>query len=47
MSAQGECLTGGGCLPEGGVSPYGQIDACENIIFPQLLLRTVTSTHMS
>ena len=38
------CLPGGrGCLP-GGVytsSPRGQTDTCENITFPQLLLRTV------
>ena len=30
-----ECL--GGCTP----APCGQTDACENITFPQLLLRTV------
>ena len=35
-----------GCLPEGGVCPggvppRGQTDTCENITFPQLLLRTV------
>ena len=31
----------GGCLPRGCTPPCGQIDACENITFPQLLLRTV------
>ena len=31
----------GECLP-GGVHPPGHIDTCENITFPQLLLRTVT-----
>ena len=44
-----ECIPVG-CVPSaavavcfgGGVySPYGQTDTCENIIFPQLLLRTV------
>ena len=49
----GGCLPTGmsarGCLPRGGVCPggctppsCGQTDACENITFPQLLLRTVT-----
>ena len=36
VSAWGECLPRGMCT-----SPHGQTDACENIIFPQLLLRTV------
>ena len=31
----------GRCLPTGGVHPRGQTDVCENITFPQLLLRTV------
>ena len=45
-------LLGGGCLPGEGVclpnrgwgwesAPRGQTDTCENITFPQLLLRTV------
>ena len=42
---RGMCLPGG-CLPEG-VFPCGQTDRCENITFPQLLSRTVTSTHLS
>ena len=33
---EGVC-PGGGCTPP----PCGQTDTCENIIFPQLLLRTV------
>ena len=33
--------TGGSVCP-GGVHPPGHIDTCENITFPQLLLRTVT-----
>ena len=39
------CLLGG-CLPRGGAGVHhhptcGQTDACENVTFPQLLLRTV------
>ena len=44
VSAQGcVCLLGGVCLPAGGcILPLcGQTDTCENITFPQLLLRTV------
>ena len=47
----GVCLVGeggicpGGCLPDTGwwctPPPCGQTDTCENITFPQLLLRTV------
>ena len=49
MSALGVCLHGE-CLPREGVSAGGctppnpvdrMTDACENITFPQLLLRTV------
>ena len=42
MSAQ-ECVSGWGDVCPGGVHlpPFGQTDACENITFPQLLLRTV------
>ena len=37
----GGCLPGG-CLPRGlYTSANGQTDTCENITFPQLLLRTV------
>ena len=32
------CLPAGGCTP---LPPCGQTDTCENITFPQLLLRTV------
>ena len=37
------CLPGGRCLPGRGCTPppCGQTDTCENITFPQLLLRTV------
>ena len=42
------CLPGGGCLPRGGTPPScGQADACENIIFLQLLLRTVKTVTLA
>ena len=34
-----------GCLPGGIHPPCGQTDTCENITFPQLLLRTVNITY--
>ena len=37
----GVCPEGGVCLGECTLSPCGQKDTCENITFPQLLLRTV------
>ena len=43
LPARGVVCLGGVCLP-GGVHlppPRGQTDTCENITFPQLLLRTV------
>ena len=42
MSAGGSACVGG-YLPREGIhpQPYGQTDVCENITFPQLLLRTV------
>ena len=47
VSAQGGVLPGGvcpgGCLPDPHPRPVDRMtDACENITFPQLLLRTVT-----
>ena len=49
LSARGEggSAQGGGsarevCLLPSGTPPRGQTDTCENITFPQLLLRTVT-----
>ena len=50
----GGCLPDGGCLPGHGVLPGQGVhlpvdrmtDACENITFPQLLLRTVKITYV-
>ena len=39
-SLPGGCLRGG-CTPLGQAPLCGQTDACENLTFPQLLLRTV------
>ena len=46
----GVCLPARGCLPASQrvyTFPCGQTDTCENIIFPQLLLRTVIKQWLS
>ena len=48
VSAQGGLSRGGGYLSTGWgcrPPPCGQTDTCENITFPQLLLRTVNITE--
>ena len=42
----GVCVCFGGCLPRECTPLWGQTDTCENITFPQLLLRTVITVHL-